>query len=120
MGRCRARQDAGGTEGRAHGNHAKRGRGKECRDLAKHGKNGRKNGGAAHANGNGSAKGEALLPMSAPADQLLDIPTLETWLWDAACAIRGAMDATKFKDCTLPLVFYKRLSHVLGGSFHCA
>jgi type I restriction enzyme M protein len=46
------------------------------------------------------------------ADERLDISTLETWLWDAACAIRGATDAPKFKDFILPLVFYKRLSDV--------
>lgn len=42
----------------------------------------------------------------------LDITMLETWLWEAACSIRGAMDAPKFKDFILPLVFYKRLSDV--------
>ncbi|HMO86855.1 MAG TPA: type I restriction-modification system subunit M N-terminal domain-containing protein, partial [Lacipirellulaceae bacterium] len=40
------------------------------------------------------------------------MPALETWLWDAACAIRGATDAPKFKDFILPLIFYKRLSDV--------
>jgi len=43
---------------------------------------------------------------------MLDIKTLETWLWDAACSIRGAVDAPKFKDYILPLVFVKRLSDV--------
>src|SRR5947209_16945134 len=42
----------------------------------------------------------------------LDISMLETWLWDAACAIRGATDAPKFKDFILPLIFFKRLSDV--------
>ncbi|MCR4439470.1 MAG: class I SAM-dependent DNA methyltransferase [bacterium] len=42
----------------------------------------------------------------------MDIQTLETWLWDAACAIRGPVDAPKFKDYILPLVFLKRLSDV--------
>jgi len=42
----------------------------------------------------------------------LDITTLETWLWDAACVIRGPVDAPKFKDYILPLVFLKRLSDV--------
>lgn len=42
----------------------------------------------------------------------LDITMLEAWLWDAACSIRGAMDAPKFKDFILPLIFYKRLSDV--------
>ncbi|MBC7236599.1 MAG: type I restriction-modification system subunit M N-terminal domain-containing protein, partial [Chloroflexi bacterium] len=42
----------------------------------------------------------------------MDIQTLETWLWEAACAIRGPVDAPKFKDYILPLVFLKRLSDV--------
>ncbi len=42
----------------------------------------------------------------------LDIAQLETWLWDAACAIRGPLDAPKFKDYILPLIFLKRLSDV--------
>ncbi len=42
----------------------------------------------------------------------LDVAALENWLWDAACAIRGPVDAAKFKDYILPLVFLKRLSDV--------
>jgi len=42
----------------------------------------------------------------------LDTSTLETWLWDAACQIRGEIDAPKYKDYILPLVFLKRLSDV--------
>src|SRR6266540_3627552 len=42
----------------------------------------------------------------------LNINGLETWLWDAACSIRGAVDAPKFKDYILPLIFVKRLSDV--------
>ncbi len=42
----------------------------------------------------------------------LDVKTLEGWLWDAACSIRGAVDAPKFKDYILPLIFVKRLSDV--------
>ena len=38
--------------------------------------------------------------------------SLESWLWDAACSIRGAKDAPKFKDFILPLVFVKRLCDV--------
>lgn len=37
---------------------------------------------------------------------------LEGWLWDAACQIRGPLDAPKFKDYILPLIFLKRLSDV--------
>jgi type I restriction enzyme M protein len=42
----------------------------------------------------------------------LDLSALESWLWEAACAIRGPVDAPKFKDYILPLVFLKRLSDV--------
>jgi type I restriction enzyme M protein len=42
----------------------------------------------------------------------LNINSLEGWLWDAACSIRGAIDAPKFKDYILPLIFVKRLSDV--------
>src|ERR1017187_9009323 len=38
--------------------------------------------------------------------------SLESWIWDAACSIRGAKDAPKFKDYILPLVFTKRLCDV--------
>lgn len=43
---------------------------------------------------------------------MLDISSLEGWLWEAACAIRGGVDAPKFKDYILPLIFLKRLSDV--------
>ena len=43
---------------------------------------------------------------------MLDIKTLESWLWDAACSIRGAVDVPKFKDYILPLIFIKRISDV--------
>jgi type I restriction enzyme M protein len=42
----------------------------------------------------------------------LDLSTLETWLWEAACKIRGPVDAPKYKDYILPLIFLKRLSDV--------
>lgn len=42
----------------------------------------------------------------------LDIKTLESWLWEAACKIRGEIDAPKYKDFILPLIFLKRLSDV--------
>ncbi len=57
------------------------------------------------------------IALPALADEHLDVPTLETWLWDAACAIRGAADAPKFKDFILPLVFFKRLSDVFDDEF---
>lgn len=42
----------------------------------------------------------------------LNLSTLETRLWDAASSIRGPVDAPKFKDYILPLIFLKRLSEV--------
>jgi len=52
------------------------------------------------------------LPFMPSESEHLTVSELEIWLWDAACAIRGATDAPKFKDFILPLVFYKRLSDV--------
>ncbi len=57
------------------------------------------------------------LPLESENDEHLDISTLETWLWDAACVIRGKTDAPKFKDFILPLIFYKRLSDVFDDEF---
>ena len=42
----------------------------------------------------------------------LDITALESWLWEAACVIRGPIDASKYKDYILPLIFLKRLADV--------
>ena len=38
--------------------------------------------------------------------------SMESWIWAAACSIRGAQDAPKFKDFILPLIFVKRLCDV--------
>lgn len=35
--------------------------------------------------------------------------SLESWIWDAACSIRGAKDTPKYKDYILPLIFTKLL-----------
>ena len=42
----------------------------------------------------------------------MDLTTLENWLWEAACEIRGPLDAPKYKDYILPLLFFKRLCDV--------
>ena len=42
----------------------------------------------------------------------MDNATLGNWLWKAACSIRGPVDAPKYKDYILPLLFFKRLSDV--------
>lgn len=44
--------------------------------------------------------------------------SLEQWLWDAACSIRGAKDAPKYKDFILPLVFAKRLCDVFDDEIN--
>ncbi len=43
---------------------------------------------------------------------ILDFSTLSNWLWEAACKIRGEVDAPKYKDYILPIIFIKRLSDV--------
>jgi type I restriction enzyme, S subunit len=55
----------------------------------------RQNGKTAQKNGNGNGG-----------------KSLETWIWDAACSIRGAQEAAKYKDFILPLIFTKRLCDV--------
>ena len=60
---------------------------------------------------------QTTLQFSSPDQEQLNISTLETWLWEAACVIRGATDAPKFKDFILPLIFYKRLSDVFDDEF---
>lgn len=42
----------------------------------------------------------------------MELSTLENWLWRAACSIRGDVDAARYKDYILPLIFYKRLDDV--------
>ena len=44
--------------------------------------------------------------------------SLEAWIWDAACSIRGAKDAPKYKDFILPLVFTKRLCDVFDDELN--
>ena len=40
------------------------------------------------------------------------VKSMESWIWNAACSIRGAQDASKYKDLILPLIFVKRLCDV--------
>lgn len=44
--------------------------------------------------------------------------SLESWIWDAACSIRGAQEAPKFKDFILPLIFSKRLCDVFDDELN--
>ena len=54
------------------------------------------------ADNNGT--GQLSLQLENKAEERLDIPAMEQWLWDAACKIRGATDAPKYKDFILPLI----------------
>lgn len=70
-----------------------------------------------HPSPQAKTAGQKTLPLVPTADERLDVSTLETWLWNAACVVRGAADAPKFKDFILPLIFYKRLSDVFDDEF---
>lgn len=76
----------------------------------------KKNGSVNYQIGKGTPS-QPVLPLALQSDAHLTIGDLETWLWDAACVIRGAADAPKYKDFILPLVFYKRLSDVFDDEF---
>jgi type I restriction enzyme M protein len=43
---------------------------------------------------------------------------MEQWIWDAACSIHGAVDAPKYKDFILPLIFIKRLCDVFDDEIN--
>lgn len=47
-----------------------------------------------------------------PGSKSLDRSSIANWLWEAACKIRGPVDAPKYKDYILPLIFLKRISDV--------
>jgi hypothetical protein len=44
--------------------------------------------------------------------------SIESWIWAAACSIRGAKDAPKYKDSILPLIFTKRLCDVFDDEIN--
>lgn len=46
----------------------------------------------------------------------LDLSTLESWLWEAACVIRGPVDAPKFMNYILSLVFL--VVRIQGSAVH--
>src|SRR5438876_1833495 len=60
-----------------------------------------------------AARSATLMPMPPGADK-----SLESWIWDAACSIRGAKDAAKFKEFILPLIFAKRLCDVFDDELN--
>ena len=72
------------------------------------------NGSSPSGNGRGRAAGRNAKGTAAePKDK-----SLETWIWDAACSIRGAKDAAKYKDYILPLIFTKRLCDVFDDELN--
>lgn len=52
----------------------------------------------------------ATIALPALADEHLDVPTLETWLWDAACSIRRTSRNHRRKRSDSPFEAYIRLS----------
>jgi len=44
--------------------------------------------------------------------------SMESWIWDAACSIHGSIDAPKYKDFILPLIFVKRLCDVFDDEIN--
>src|SRR3982751_4346880 len=69
---------------------------------------------------NGKAKGsvEGLFDASGARTPVTKDKSLESWIWDAACSIRGAQEAPKFKDFILPLIFTKRLCDVFDDELN--
>src|SRR5205807_1201284 len=62
---------------------------------------------------NGTGAATALKQISPEPDK-----SLESWIWDAACSIRGAKDAPKYKEYILPLIFAKRLCDVFDDELN--
>ena len=72
------------------------------------------NGSSPSGNGRGRAAGRNGKGTAAePKDK-----SLEAWIWDSACSIRGAKDAAKYKDYILPLIFTKRLCDVFDDELN--
>lgn len=68
---------------------------------------------AAKKSGKGGTRKRAAKSVVEPKDK-----SLESWIWDAACSIRGARDAPKYKDFILPLIFTKRLCDVFDDELN--
>ncbi|NUN10056.1 MAG: SAM-dependent DNA methyltransferase [Ignavibacteriaceae bacterium] len=46
------------------------------------------------------------------------VKSMESWIWDAACSIHGNIDAPKYKNFILPLIFVKRLCDVFDDEIN--
>lgn len=51
-------------------------------------------------------------PSSTKPVSKLDLPTLESWLWDSANILRGSIDSSDFKNYIFGLLFLKRANDV--------
>jgi type I restriction enzyme M protein len=71
--------------------------------------------GAAQLNGQGS---QSLISKASRKEPKEKDKSLESWIWDAACSIRGAKDAPKYKEFILPLIFTKRLCDVFDDELN--
>jgi hypothetical protein len=67
----------------------------------------------ADAQTNGSGSATVITQVSPEIDK-----SLESWIWAAACSIRGAQDAPKYKEFILPLIFAKRLCDVFDDELN--
>ena len=47
----------------------------------------------------------------------LDQKSLEKYLWGAATALRGTIDAGDYKQYIFPLLFFKRISDIYDEEF---
>ena len=43
--------------------------------------------------------------------------SLESWIWDAACSIRGAKDAAKYKECRVGIIWFLSFRFTLCSLF---
>lgn len=50
----------------------------------------------------------------------LDLSALSSYLWQAACILRGPVDAADFKTYIFPLLFFKRISDVYDEEYAAA
>ena len=49
--------------------------------------------------------------------ELMTQQQLEKYLWGAATALRGTIDAGDYKQCIFPLLFFKRICDVYGEEY---
>lgn len=58
--------------------------------------------------------------LATPSHAALELPQLESHLWEAANIVRGPVDAADFKTYIFPLLFFKRISDVYDEEYQQA